>query len=71
MQTIKFKINNITCPACVTLSVSALKEIPGVVEAQVDLQSGQGSVQTERVISWAEISESLRKVKKEATLIND
>ena len=71
MQTIKFKINSITCPACVTLSINALKEIPGILDAQVDLMSGLAKVQTERAVSWAEISDSLRKIKKEATLIND
>jgi len=71
MQTIKFKINDITCPACITLSVNVLKEIPGVTDAQVDLKSGEAIIQAERAVNWTEISEALNKINKEATLITE
>lgn len=37
----KFKITNLDCPACVTLSQEALKDIPGVIDARVDLSNGE------------------------------
>jgi len=68
MPTIKFTITNLTCPACVVLSIQALKEIAGVAQANVDLKSGAATVQAEREIDWGEITSALRTVGKTAEL---
>lgn len=65
MTQIKFKITNLDCPACVTLSIGALREIPGVTEAKVNLFSGNAIIEAENEISQETIIEALRTVDKE------
>ncbi|MFA6521167.1 MAG: heavy metal-associated domain-containing protein [Candidatus Gracilibacteria bacterium] len=69
MQTIKFKITNITCPSCVKLSASALEEIPGVSSVKIDSKSGSASVEANGEIKWETIKDALEKVGKTAEII--
>ncbi len=67
MPTINFKITNLTCPACVKLSEMALRKIPSVTYAKVELETGVATVESERDIS-EEIIPALKKVDKKAIL---
>ena len=67
MSTINFKITNLTCPACVKLSEMALRKIPGVTYAKVELETGVATVESERDIG-EEIIPALKKVDKKAIL---
>lgn len=60
-----FKINTITCDACVKLSSSALKKIPGVKNAEVK-SDGSATVESDKEITKEEISSALAKVDKTA-----
>ena len=71
MFTKEFKIKDLTCHACVSLSKSALSEIPGVLEAEVDLNSGQATIKATREVSWEEICQSMRQINKEAILLSN
>ena len=64
METIKFKITNLHCEACVKLSTSALLEISGVKKAAVDLKSGDVVIEADRPVSIAEIAASLKGIDK-------
>ncbi len=63
-----FKITNIDCEACVKLSNSALKNLSGVTNVQIE-KSGIGSVESDRDIAWEEIESALAQVDKKAVLI--
>ncbi len=43
-QQIKLKITGMSCAGCVATVEKALKKVPGVTDAKVDLKSGQASV---------------------------
>lgn len=64
METQKFKITNLTCEACIKLSTMALKKIPGVFEAIVDLKTGNAEIKSDRTIAWEEIVTALKTVDK-------
>jgi copper chaperone CopZ len=63
---IKFKINEITCGACVKLSNMALKKIPGVKNVDVK-NTGEAMIESDKEITNEEISDALAKVDKTAT----
>lgn len=63
MQT-TFRITNINCEACVNLSTEVLKELPGVENVTIDIQTGQSSVEANRTIPFAEIQTALAEVEK-------
>ncbi len=65
MPTQKFKIINLTCEACVKLSIRALKKIPGVTNAMVDLSSGASEITADREVAFEEIVATLKSVEKE------
>lgn len=65
---IKFKINNITCDACIKLSKGALKRLPGVKNIEIG-KDGLTTLETDRAISFADIKETLEKVEKNISLI--
>jgi len=44
MNTINFKLKGLTCEACIKLSVSRLKKIPGVQAVEIDLKTGDAKV---------------------------
>ena len=66
MTTIKFRITNITCAACVKLSTMALEKIADVTKAIVDLETGSVELSANRTVAWNEITDALRSVGKEA-----
>lgn len=61
-----FRITNLTCGACVKLSVMALEKINGVTKATVDLATGSTELTAEREIAWEEIMNALKSVDKAA-----
>jgi copper chaperone CopZ len=64
----EFSITNLSCGACVKLSTMALKDIPGVTAATVDLSTGKTSLTAEREISKEEINKALQEVEKTTDL---
>lgn len=65
----KFKINNLTCEACVKLSKMALNSLPGVKKIEID-KDGVTTLETEQHINFADIKEALEKVDKKISLIS-
>lgn len=47
MQTTELKVNGMTCGSCVASVTKALKRVPGVQDAEVDLGSGVARVRGE------------------------
>jgi copper chaperone CopZ len=60
---INFKINEITCDACIKLSSMVLKKIPGVKNAEV-ASNGSSSIEADREITNEEITSALANVDK-------
>jgi len=67
----KFKITNLTCPACKTLSVGVLEEIQGIKKVSVNLDNGLTEIESDRAIDWQEITKSLAEVDKIAEPIKE
>lgn len=63
-----FKITNIDCEACIKLSNSTLKNLPGVKNVQIE-KDGIGFIESDRDIAWGEIELALAEVDKKAVLI--
>lgn len=59
-----FKITNITCEACVQLSTEVLQELAGVESVHINIQTGESSVQANRVVPFEEIQTALAEVEK-------
>ena len=56
MPSIQFRITNIDCPACIKLSYSALEDLKGVTGVEIDPKSGNVKVESDREISFQEIT---------------
>jgi len=67
-MTINFKINNITCEACVKISSMALKNLLGVKKVQIE-KDGMATIESDRDIAWDEIKNVLAQADKQAILI--
>ncbi|MEK7158999.1 MAG: heavy metal-associated domain-containing protein [Patescibacteria group bacterium] len=65
---INFKIDNITCDACVKISKSALNRLPGIKRIEID-KNGLTTLESEQDISLDEIKEVLEKADKKISLI--
>lgn len=63
MVKINFKINDITCDACIKLSSLSLKKIPGVKSVEVE-SNGSAVVESDKEISKEEIVSALVKADK-------
>lgn len=59
MNTINFKLEGLTCEACVKLAASRLKKIPGVYKVEIDLMSGQATVLSAADINLGLVKQSL------------
>jgi copper chaperone CopZ len=59
MDTIKFRIKNFNCEACIKLSESMISEIPGVKSVDVKNLQGETELEAERDISLSEIQKAL------------
>lgn len=64
MTTLKFKITNLTCEACVKLSNMALGDIPGAIDISIDQKTGIVNLKSDREIAWTEIESALKTVGK-------
>ncbi|HBA36380.1 TPA: hypothetical protein DCZ15_00735 [Candidatus Falkowbacteria bacterium] len=51
MNTINFKLDGLSCEACIKIATGCIEEIPGVKEIKIDLATGQAEV-----VSAAEIN---------------
>lgn len=58
-MTIKLRIKNFNCEACMKLSQSMLSEIPGVKSVRVKNMEGDTEVEADRDISLAEFQKVL------------
>ncbi|MEK7164485.1 MAG: cation transporter [Patescibacteria group bacterium] len=67
-MTTNIKITNITCNACVKLSLSALQGLPGVSSAVVD-KNGGAAIESKSEIAWDKIKSALAAVGKNAALV--
>jgi len=70
MSEIEFKITNLTCEACVKLSIKVLKKIPGVSDAVIDLSTGLAKVQADQAVLWEDIEAMLVSVDRKAIRLN-
>ncbi|MFA6106167.1 MAG: hypothetical protein WC745_00665 [Patescibacteria group bacterium] len=59
MATIKFRIKNFNCKACIELSQSMILEIEGVKAVNIKGMGGETEVAAEREISLDEIRKAL------------
>lgn len=66
MTTIKFKITNLTCEACIKLATLALKKIPGVLQVNISLATGNTELITDQETNWEQIYSALQSVGKNA-----
>jgi len=69
MPSIQFRITNIHCDACVKISNSALKDLQGVTNVEVDAKNGNTKVESDREISFQEITQALSEVDKTAEIL--
>jgi len=53
-----FTISGMTCEACTKLTAKRIKNIDGVLDAQVDLETHTANVEAERPITTQEINTS-------------
>ena len=60
MTELTFKMTNLTCDACVKLSTMALRKLPGVTEAAVDLSMGVGRIVSEESINQSDVAMALK-----------
>lgn len=54
-----FKITGLHCEACTKLTTKRIKDIPGVADAVVDLQSGKAEITTDRELNVNEVRSAL------------
>jgi len=69
MHTIKFRITNIDCEACIKLSNSVLKDLDGVTNIEIDPKNGEGKVESKKEITFQEIKNALAGVDKTAEML--
>jgi copper chaperone CopZ len=69
MTVFKFRITNLTCTACIKLSTMALKTIPGVLQVDISLDTGNAELSTSQEINWNQIYSALQSVDKNAVQI--
>jgi copper chaperone CopZ len=69
MSSLKFRITNLTCEACIKLSVSALKKIHCVTDAKVEIISGNGEIEATREVGFDEVAQALKTVGKEVVAL--
>lgn len=60
MNNIKFKLNGLTCDACVKLVANRFKKVPGVQEVKIDLKSGESEVSSITDLDLGILEESLK-----------
>lgn len=59
MNKINFRLEGLTCDACVKLAGNRFRKIPGVIEVNIDKASGKAEVASEAVIDLNEFKKSL------------
>lgn len=60
MAELPFSITNLTCDACVKVSTMALRRLPGVTDASVDLKTGAARVTSEEPLNPGDVAELLK-----------
>ena len=60
MSELTFKITNLTCDACVKLSTMALRKLPGVTDASVELSTGSARVTSEEPLNPDDVANALK-----------
>lgn len=69
--TLDFGVAGLTCEGCVATATDALRKLPGVTKASVDLESARAHVESTRVIPADEIRAALAKFGFEARFAGD
>lgn len=59
MEKIEFKLEGLTCDACVRLSKMKLEKVPGVENVQVSGLDGRAEISANRKITLEEIQNAL------------
>lgn len=59
MKDINFKLDGLTCEACVKLASKRLRSVPGVLDVNINLVSGETHVSSETVIDLESLTECL------------
>lgn len=60
MTELTFKITNLTCEACVKVSMMTLRKLPGVTEATVDLSTGVGRIISDEPLNKNDVTTALK-----------
>ena len=68
-MTTNLKITNITCHACVELSLEALQGLAGVTKVDI-AEDGKTTIESTAALAWPEIKSALAEVGKTAELIS-
>lgn len=50
MNTLHFRITNLTCDACVKVCTMLLKKLPGVTDVSIDVRSGLTNVASSELL---------------------
>ena len=67
-MTTNIKITNITCPACIELSLEALQGLAGVIKVDI-AQDGKTTIESAGELAWPVVKSALAEVGKTAELI--
>lgn len=59
MTELTFRITNLTCDACIKVSMMTLRKLPGVTEATVDLSTGAGHIISNEPITQSDVTTAL------------
>lgn len=59
MNTLNFKLQGLTCEACVKLASRRLAKVPGVQTVKIDLNSGQTEVSVTDKVELMDLDKSL------------
>lgn len=60
MTELTFKINNLTCDACIKVSTKTLRKLPGVTEATIDLSTGTGHIVSNEPLTQSDVVAALK-----------
>ncbi|KKR98118.1 MAG: heavy metal transport/detoxification protein [Candidatus Uhrbacteria bacterium GW2011_GWF2_41_16] len=60
MHDLIFNIKNLTCDACVKVSMITLRKLPGVTDVSVDISTGAARLTSEKLIHPNDVTEALK-----------
>lgn len=60
MSELAFTITNLNCDACVKVSTKALRTLPGVIDASVELSTGAARITSQEPLNPHDVAELLK-----------